>query len=41
LLVLGPGHQAAVVEAMQQVIDRLTAQGHAEFRPGSKVGVSG
>ena len=31
LLVLGPGHQAAVVEAMQQVIDRLTAQGHAEF----------
>src|SRR5208282_826795 len=31
LLMLGPGHQAAVIEAMQQVIDRLPAQAHAEF----------
>ena len=31
LLMLGPGHQAAVIEAMQQVIDRLPAQADAEF----------
>ena len=31
LLMLGPGHQAAGIEAMQQVIDRLPAQAHAEF----------
>ena len=31
LFMLGPGHQAAVIEAMQQVIDRLPAQAHAEF----------
>ena len=31
LLMLGPGHQAAGIEAMQQVIDRLPAQADAEF----------
>ena len=31
LLVLGPGHQAAVAQAMQQVIGRLPAQADAEF----------
>ena len=28
---LGSGHQVAVIEAMQQVIDRLPAQADAEF----------
>ena len=31
LFMLGPGHQAAVIEAMQQVIDRLPAS----FTPNS------
>ncbi len=31
ILVLGPGHQAAVAEAMEQVIDRLEAHLDAEF----------
>ena len=31
LLMLGPGHQAAGIEAMQQVIDRLPGAAHAEF----------
>ena len=31
LLVLGPGHQAAVVEAMQQIVDGLKAHRRAEF----------
>ena len=31
VLVLGPGHQAAEAEAMQQVVDGLEAQEHAEL----------